>query len=224
MDFNSFSYEIKSYLPSSEKSEYIIGLQGANKTNRNNEAPNHIIPDADINDFSFFGLAQYTFFEKLKTQVGIRYDYRKILTKTDSNKFTVNQNYNNVSASAGATYSLSDRIFLRTNFASAYRTPNIAELTQNGMHGNRYELGNPDLEAQRSYEADISGHFHSKYLMFDISGFYNHINDYIFISQTNDTTAGGAKIYGYSQTNAALYGGELVFNILPVTQPSSPMV
>lgn len=86
MDLNTFSYEVKTYLPSTESSEYIIGLQGANKTNRNNEAPNHVLPDADVNDFSVFGLVQHTFIDKLKTQAGIRYDYRSISTAAEKTK------------------------------------------------------------------------------------------------------------------------------------------
>ena len=215
MDLNTFSYEVKTYLPSTANSEYIVGLQGANKANRNNEAPNHILPDADVNDFSIFGLAQHAFFKKLKAQAGIRYDYRSISTEAETNKDAVHTHYGNVSASLGATYEINKKILLRTNLASAYRTPNIAELTQNGMHGARYEQGNPELKAQRSYEADLSTHFHSKYVMVDISGFYHSINDYIFIAPTDDTIASGDKIYRYSQTNSEIYGSELAIDVLP---------
>ena len=173
------------------------------------------MPDANVNDFSVFGLAQYTFFEKLKTQAGIRYDFRSISTEAEINKEAVNTDYGNVSASLGTTYKLNKNILLRTNFASAYRTPNIAELTQNGMHGARYEQGNPELKSQRSYEADLSAHFHSKFVMVDVSGFYNRINDYIFIAPTDDTIASGDKIYRYSQTNSEIYGGELAIDVLP---------
>ncbi len=214
MDLNTFSYEVKTYLPSTANSEYIVGMQGANKTNRNNEAPNHVLPDADVNDFSVFGLAQHTFFEKLKVQAGIRYDFRSISTKAETNKKAVNTDYGNVSASLGATYKVNENILLRTNFASAYRTPNIAELTQNGIHGARYEQGNPELKSQRSYEADLSTHFHSKYVMVDISGFYHSINNYIFIAPTDDTIASGDKIYRYSQTNSEIYGSELAIDVL----------
>jgi len=215
MDLNTFSYEVKTYLPSTANSEYIVGLQGANKTNRNSEAPNHVLPDADVNDFSVFGLAQYTFFEKLIAQAGIRYDFRSISTEAETNKEAVNTNYGNVSASLGATYTVNKNILIRTNFASAHRTPNIAELTQNGMHGARYEQGTPELKTQRNYEADISTHFHSEYVMVDIAGFYHSINDYIFIAPTDDTIASGDKIYRYSQTNSIIYGSELAIDVLP---------
>ena len=216
MDLNTFSYEVKTYLPSTANSEYIAGLQGANKTNRNNKAPNHVLPDANVNDFSVFGLAQHTFFKKMKAQAGIRYDFRSISTEAETNKEAVNTDYGNVSASLGATYEINKNFLLRTNIASAYRTPNIAELTENGMHGVRYEQGNSELKSQRSYEADLSAHFHSKFVMVDVSGFYNRINDYIFIAPTDDTIASGDKIYRYSQTNSEIYGGELAIDVLPI--------
>lgn len=215
MDMNTLSYEVKTYLPSSTSSEYIVGIQGANKTNRNHEAPNHVIPDANVDDFSFFGLAQKTFFTKLNTQAGLRYDYRHISTVSETGKDAVNNDFGNVSVSLGSTYELNKDFLLRANLASAYRTPNIAELTENGMHGDRYEEGNSDLKSQRNYEADLSAHFHSDNLMIDLTGFYNRINNYIYISPTGETTSSGSKIYRYSQTDSKIYGGELMFEYLP---------
>lgn len=212
MDMNTFSYQLKTYLPSKEGREFIVGLQGAYKTNRNHDAPNHVIPDADVNDFSLFSLTQFTFFEKLKTQAGVRYDFRSISTEEDTNIEAVDKDYGNISASIGATYTLSPTLLLRTNLASAYRTPNIAELTQNGWHDGRYEIGDSDLSSQRNYECDLSAHYHSNYVMVDVSAFYNRIYDYIYISPTSDTTDAGYSIYKYMQTDSKLYGGEISMN------------
>ncbi len=212
MDLNTFSYEIKTYLPSNTNSDYIVGIQGANKTNRNNNAPNHVIPDADVNDFSVFGLAQHNLFNKLETQLGIRYDYRNISTEEETDKDAVDKNYSNISISAGATFDATDNILLRANFASAYRTPNIAELTQNGVHEARYEQGNTALTTQRNYELDLSAHYHTQHLMLDISGFYNTIKDYIFLAPTNDISNEGYDIFKYAQSNSELYGGEIALN------------
>lgn len=214
MDMNTLSYEVKTYFPSSIGSEYIVGIQGAKKTNRNHKAPNHVIPDANVDDFSFFGLIQKTFFAKLNTQAGVRYDYRYISTVGETNKDAVNNDFGNVSVSLGSTYELNKAFLLRANLASAYRTPNIAELTENGMHGDRYEEGNSSLKSQRNYEADLSLHYHSGNMLIDITGFYNRINNYIYISPTGESTSSGSKIYRYSQTDSKIYGGELMFEYL----------
>lgn len=108
---------------------------------------------------------------------------------------------------------------LRANFAKGYRVPNLSELTSNGMHGNRYEIGNENLSPENSYETDLSMHYHGEFLSFDLAGFYNHINDYIFISPTTDTTSSGVGIYRFSQTNATLYGGEAGIHFHPKSLP-----
>lgn len=215
MDMNTLSYEVKTYFPSSIGSEYILGVQGDYRTNRNNEAPNHVLPDADANNISIFGLVQNTFGGNVKAQAGVRYDFRTLTTEAEPTKEAIDADYANVSASAGLTWHVAEHLLLRTNVATAYRTPNIAELTQNGMHGNRYEQGNPELSSQHSYEGDLSAHFHSDYVMADISGFYNDINDYIFMAPTSETLDNGDRIYRYNQINADIYGGELEVRILP---------
>ena len=222
MDLNTFTYEIKTYLPSNEKSKYIIGIQGMDKNNSNNKAPMHIIPDANINDISFFGLAQHTFFKKLKAQAGLRYGKRSINTHSEGisgesgYKPKIDKSFKNISGAAGATYKINDYFLIRANFASGFRSPNLAELTENGMHGVRYEQGDANLKAQRNCETDLNIHYHLRNIMLDVSGFYNNINDYIFLSPTGDTTNNGYKIYRYSQINAKLYGGEAGINISPV--------
>ncbi len=216
MQLNTFSYDIKTHFPSSEKSDYILGIQGALKTNRNADAPNHVIPDADVNDLAALGLVRYTFFEQLKLQAGARFDYRYIETQPEPNKPTVKTKFGDYSATLGATYQVKPTLLLRANLASGYRTPNIAELTQNGVHGNRFEQGNPDLNSQRSYEADLSTHWHNDFLMIDIAGFYHKIYDYIYMAPTNDSTTDNLRIYQYNQSNATLYGGELSLEVSPV--------
>jgi len=70
------------------------------------------------------------------------------------------------------------------------------------------------LQSQRNYEGDLSLHIHSKHILIDLAGFYNYINDYIFLSPTSDTTHDGDFIYRYSQNDAELYGLEVIVEIL----------
>jgi len=226
MNLNTVTYESKLYLPSNNKSEYIIGLQGMSQNNRNlNNRTSQFLPDATINNIGFLGLAQYTFFEKLKLQGGLRFDMYKTETfalgteGTSDYHAPVNKEFSNLNGSLGATYSISRKTMFRANFAKGYRVPNLSELTSLGMHGNRYEVGNENLTPENSYETDASMHFHGEFLSFDLAGFYNQINDYIFISPTTDTTSTGVAIYRFSQTNATLYGGEAGIHFHPKALP-----
>ena len=105
----------------------------------------------------------------------------------------------------------------RINFAKAFRVPNLSELTSNGEHGNRYEIGNTGLNPENAYEEDASIHYHGEYLSFDMAGFYNNIDNYIYASPTDDTTTNGMNIYRFSQTNAFLFGGEAGVHFHPKT-------
>ncbi len=226
MNLNTITYESKLYLPSNDKSEYIIGLQGMSQNNRNlNNRASQFLPDANISNIGFLGLAQYTFFKKLKLQGGLRFDMYKTETfalgieGTSGYHAPVKKEFSNLNGSIGATYCVNKKVMFRANFAKGYRVPNLSELTSNGMHGNRYEIGNENLSPENSFETDLSMHYHGEFLSFDLAGFYNQINDYIFISPTTDTTSTGVGIYRFSQTIATLYGGEAGIHFHPKSLP-----
>ncbi len=226
MNLNTFSYESKLYLPSGKMAEYIIGIQGMNQTNRNqNNRESQFLPDADVNTLGGLALVQYTFFDKLKLQGGLRFDYCKTGTYslgeegTENFHAPVSNDHTSLNGSLGATYNVNEKLMLRANFAKAYRVPNLSELTSNGEHGNRYERGNENLKPEHAGETDASLHYHGIYLSIDFAAFYNHIEDYIFVSPTSDTTAAGMDIYCFSQTNADLFGGEAGIHFHPKTIP-----
>jgi len=223
MQLATLTYEAKLYLPSNIKSEYVVGFQGMNQTNSNlNNRETKLLPDATTNNYSGFCLLQRTFFNKLKLQTGIRYDNKTIISNTiglpeDLTSYcsAIDKSYGSFSGSLGATYHVSEELLFRANFASAYRTPNLAELTSNGQHETRYEVGNPNLLPEKSFETDLSMHVHKENLTFDLAGFYNIINRYIFISPTGDKTVSGIGIYKYRQNNTTLIGGEAGAHIHP---------
>ena len=222
MRLGTLTYETRLHLPSDKNSEYVIGFQGFNQTNTNlNDRETILLPDANTDNYSGFGLIQHTFLTKLKLQAGIRYDYKNISTQETGlpedteYRSALEKNYGSFSGSMGATYNLSEFLLFRANLAAAYRTPNLAELTSNGPHETRYEVGDADLVPENSLEGDINIHFHKPNYSFDIAGFYNSIQHYIFISPTGDTTTDGMSIYRYMQNDVALYGGEAGLHIHP---------
>jgi iron complex outermembrane recepter protein len=221
----------------------IIGVQGFMQNNKNGHAPMHVLPNYNLNAFSLLGMYQFNWNDKLFMQLGNRYDFRFFdIPEQDKSEHShgeeeeleedgheeheeeheedemmeeFKKNYGNYSFSAGLTYKLSHDLLIRTNIASAFRTPNVAELTQDGIHGNRFELGDRNLKSQRNYEADLSIHYHSKIVMIELASFYNHINNYIHLSPSVDTTEDGLTIYKYIQANSSLYGFESSIDIQP---------
>jgi len=216
MLLQTWSSEIKSTY-SFKNAEVIAGVQAMYQTNRNADAPDHVIPDAEMMDMSFFALFSSSFHEKTHFQSGLRYDYRRIATEAETDKPETDNSYQNISFSVGLTHQLSEKLLLRANLASAHRSPNMAELTQNGMHGAYYEKGNSKMKSQRNYEPDVSIHYHSDKLIYEISAFYNRLSNYIFLGKTDETTASGVPIYQYAQTDANIWGFETGIRIMPVS-------
>jgi len=111
---------------------------------------------------------------------------------------------------------LADDFTLRLNVASGFRAPNLAELTSNGVHegSNRYEIGNADLKNEQNLQTDLNLEYKSSHFEIFANGFYNHINNYIFISP-NGNVIDGNNVYDYVQANAKLYGGEAGIHFHP---------
>lgn len=235
MDLNTFSYESKLYFPSSENSQFLLGIQGMHQTNRNHNAPNRIIPNANIDDFSIFSLLKRDF-NKFGLQFGLRYDHRSLYVPEqkagghshgepeeheaeeghEEEMVHINRDFDNLNASVGATIHISETFLLRSNLASGYRVPNLAELSQHGLHGNRFEEGNPDLDPQKSIESDLGIHYHTQNHNIDFSLFYNKVYDYIYLAPTNEPAPKGSGfVYRYEQQDAKLYGGEVSINVVP---------
>ncbi len=215
MNLKSYIWKIKGEYDFSKKSSLIVVTQGFFQTNHNGDAPEHVLPDYNQSTASVASLWQYLFGKGLFYQIGLRYDY-KVIDAPEQYKSNVpgevlqpfHQTYNNVSFSTGFTWELKKILLVRGNVASAYRTPSIAELLQDGPHGNRYETGSRDFGPQRNIEGDLGMHYHSDRLAFDLSGYYNRIFDYLFLAPADDTTDTGLDIFRYRQENASIAGLE----------------
>ena len=221
MTLKTFTYRMKGNYNFSEKFKAFVGIQGLAQLNLNHQAPQHVIPNASQNDFSIFTMGRYHWNANIITEGGIRFDHRKIFVPAFKNASSGNivpdltRKFDNVSASLGTTMHLNKSLLLRLNIASAFRSPNIAELTQDGMHANRFEIGNNKLKDQRNTEGDLGLHYQAKNISFQVSAFYNHINNYIYLTPTGKNTTAGNPIYKYLQTPSELYGGAAGFVIQP---------
>ncbi|MDD4192888.1 MAG: TonB-dependent receptor, partial [Mangrovibacterium sp.] len=226
MNLNTLTYDSKLSFPGGEKTEYTAGIQGMRQTNRNHhERESQFLPDANINNIGMTALLQYQFTTEMKLQGGFRYDFSKTETfemgtaGTEGYHAPFSNNYSSLSGSLGATCLFDETLILRLNFAKAFRVPNLSELTSYGEHGNRFEFGNENLDPENAWESDAGIHFHGTYFSFDLAGFYNYIDHYIFISPTDEITSSGMRIYRFSQTNSKLYGGEAGIHFHPESMP-----
>ncbi|RFN58336.1 TonB-dependent receptor [Marixanthomonas ophiurae] len=220
MKLNTINYDVKYNLPQLGNFETIAGVQGLYQTNEN-FGEELLIPDATTFDIGVFATTHYHL-EKIDLQAGLRYDRRTIEsdaagTPSEEGYFAaLDRDFNSFNAAIGAKVDIANNLITRLNLASGFRAPNLAELTSNGSHNgaNRYEIGNPNLTNEQNLQVDVSLEFANEHFEVFANGFYNTVNDYIFISPT-DQMIDGDIVYSYEQSDAKLYGGEFGLHIHP---------
>ena len=220
MKLNTLNYNLKYHLPKAGKLESIFGIQGMTQTNVNSGAE-YLIPNAKTNDFGLFGTSNYEWNSNV-LQVGIRFDNRNINTESygilgDEGSFeALAKSYNSFNCSLGYKTDLTKEFTLRVNLASGFRAPNLAELTSNGVHegSNRYEIGNSNLATEQNVQTDLNLEYQNSHFEFFANGFFNKINNYIYLNPS-PTTIAGYDVFNYFQTDAMLYGGEFGLHFHP---------
>ncbi len=220
MKLKTANYNIKYYLPKWNNIETIIGIQGMHQTNTN-FGEELLIPDATVKDFGSFITSNYEWKSNV-IQAGIRFDKRDISTSqhgiigNEGYFEVIDKKFNSFNFALGYKTNFTDKIISRINLASGFRAPNLAELTSNGVHegSNRYEIGNQNLKNEQNFQVDVNLEYDNEHFDFFVNGFYNHINNYIFISPTGDTIDSNF-VFEYTQNNAYLYGGETGIHFHP---------
>ena len=209
MKLKTANYDIKYHLPNLGKFETIVGVQGMNQVNTN-YGEEILIPDAITNDFGVLATS-HIHFEKADIQLGIRFDHRNINVSD-----VLNRDFNSFNGAAGVKTNITQNITARVNLASGFRAPNLSELLSDGNHNgaNRYEIGNPNLKTEQSFQTDVALELKNEHLEVFANGFYNRINDYIYISPTGDIID-NQPVFSYLQEDASLYGGEFGLHVHP---------
>ncbi|RIA09822.1 iron complex outermembrane receptor protein [Flavobacteriaceae bacterium MAR_2010_72] len=209
MKLKTFNYDVKYHLPEIGKFETILGVQGMNQTNTN-YGEEQLIPNATTNDVGLLATS-HIHFEKLDIQLGARFDNRNINVESGLNK-----TFNSFNGALGFKTDIANKVTARLNFATGFRAPNLAELTSDGAHEgtNRYEVGNPDLKNEQNFQTDLALEFKNEHIELFVNGFYNKVNNYIFIAP-NGQFIDGDNVFVYEQSDAKLYGGEVGLHFHP---------
>lgn len=212
INLNNSLYNFKWRSKINKNIETIIGSQGMMQINSNGEkAKEIIIPNSKTFDIGLYGLIKYKK-DKFNFLTGIRIDNRQITTNENS----FNGNYTGFNYSAGFSR-LGKASTIRLNISSGFRAPNTSELLSNGVHHGafRYELGNANLKTEKAIQFDASYALHFDDLEIIINPFYNRIQDYIYIEQSN-TVIDNYPVYKYTQANfAQLFGFDFGFHYHP---------
>lgn len=244
LNLSTSTYDIKFYFPESKGWESTIGINGMYQTHRN-KGTEFIIPD-----FSTIDAGAFTFlrknFKKLDIAIGGRYDNRiynisELYVKTNPENgfdmivsgadtsggallFTKQiSSYGGFSGSAGFTYNVSDVFMFKANIGRGYRSPNINEISANGVHPgtNIYQLGNTRFKPEFSLQEDLGFFVNSSHVSGSVELFNNTISNYILNQKLlnskglDSVVVAGNQTYQFQQMQAQLYGGELSLDIHP---------
>jgi iron complex outermembrane recepter protein len=221
-NLNVFSGDVKADHNFNKHVELVVGAQGTYQQNTNN-GYSRLIPNYTQSDIGFYALNKYRLAKnKLNIDFGVRYDKRTINSETSGIKDSADympslaKNYENVSASFGLNYLLTNNTSIYANIGSGFRAPNMAELTSNGirLETQRYEIGNTSFTKETNLQGEIGAHFWSDNVSFDVSTFYNHINNFIYTQRRGDTLS-AMPVYEFKQADAWIFGGEAGIDIHP---------
>lgn len=199
-----------------------------------NDGEEYLIPDSRLFDFGLYTTATKALGDRWTMSGGLRYDHRRLHGTSPSPSKgeepsssllgrlgEVTRHFNGLTGSVGAVFNVNDNLNLRLNVARGFRTPNMSELASNGVHEGslRYELGNQNLKAEYSLQADLGLDFTSRYVSAQLALFANRIDNYIFIKGEGQEVSGERidyPVYAYTQGDARLLGFEAGVDLHPV--------
>ena len=220
MRLHTVNYDIK-YLHSLPHNWKIATGVGGMWQRNINQGEEYLIPDHHLFDIGVFATAEWQY-RKWHFSGGARFDNRHLkttsLTEEDVLRFeALSKNFTGITGSLGVVWNVTDRINLRLNAARGFRAPTVSELSSNGVHEGsiQYEIGNPELKAEKSTQLDLGFDYTSHYVSLQASLFTNWIDDYIFLARLPYETD-GYRTYQYREGDARLMGGEVSVDVHPI--------
>ncbi len=133
----------------------------------------------DLGDYAGFICLKYKPFDMFEIQPGIRYAY--------NTKYKAPLVY-----SLNTKWNVFDNLTWRASVAKGFRAPDIKELYYQFVDSNHEIYGNPDLEAESSYNYNTSLEFALQQpvhkWIFKASAYYNDVTDMVALIQRDTTT------------------------------------
>ncbi|MEZ5038928.1 MAG: TonB-dependent receptor [Saprospiraceae bacterium] len=214
-----------------------LGAQWVYQDNNNIPGTNTVpfIPNYESNRFGLYWIEAIER-EKDVFEAGLRYDDQvaDVIGRASNNDLYRNRiHYGNAAATIGYKKNINQYATFRTNFGTAWRAPNVAELYRFGRHQSfleyglwRYQIIEEEdaistlqilTEEDRPVPAEIGYKWISTLevtrpnFRAELTGYLNYIENYIFSRPAGLTTTvrGTSPYFIYDQTNALLWGFDL---------------
>lgn len=245
LKLNTYTYDAKYYFHESNGLSVTTGINGMYQKNNVDKGTEFIIPS-----YQQFDIGPFIYVKKslgnLEIAGGVRYDVRdfsnsSLYTGVDpvtgfdravygadtvgaAHPFSAYKHtFSGMSGSAGLSYRINDEWSVKANIGRGYRSPNISEISANGVHPgtNMYQIGNLDFKPEFNLQEDFGVTYNSTHVTINADVFNNDIQNYIY-NQKLLNTAGqdsiivpGNETFKFVAAKANLYGGELSIDIHP---------
>ena len=210
LKLHTLTYDLRYVTNERDGWKFSTGIGGMYQKS-GNEGEECLIPDYRLFDFGVYATATKAIGERWTLNGGMRYDHRRLSE-------ALSRHFNGLTGSVGAVCNISEHFNLRLNLARGFRTPNMSELASDGVHEGsiRYELGNQQLKAEYSLQADLGLDFTSRYVSAQVALFANRIDNYIFTHRLDQVIEEGYLTYAYTQGDARLLGFEAGVDFHPI--------
>nr|WP_299381990.1 TonB-dependent receptor [Allomuricauda sp.] len=145
LDLITYDYQLEWKHPKWCGLDGLVGVQYFSQNNDNNPGTGTtpFIPNYNTDRFSAFAIESLKFGANT-LEAGLRFDFESNDVRgreTNQDIFRDDYSFTNLTASLGYVRQLSDNATFRTNFGTAWRTPNMAELFSFGQHGFKNTFG-----------------------------------------------------------------------------------
>lgn len=222
---------LKTEWKAAEKTLFSFGIQNEYQNNKTG-GRGFIIPAFRQLTTGGFTHLKYSFSVKSILQAGARYDFGMIETDAYSDWFqspvetetgtameylqrapALSKHFSSFSWGVGYNYN-SDNLTAKANLGKSFRMPISKELAANGVnyHHFSYEVGNPDLSPEVSYQLDGGAEFHHQNFAIGVTPFVNYFSNYIYLNPTSEHDrlyGNGNQVFYYTQSRVFRWGGEI---------------
>ena len=139
-----------------------------------------LVPPTDIDSYGLFAVESFAIGD-VTYELGVRGEWQGLTPK----EIYDSKSYAPISGSISALWDITKQHQLSLAVTQSQRAPQVQELFSDGVHEatTSYELGDPNLNKEISYNLDLGYRFNAEWMTADINLFHNWVNDYIYQNQ-----------------------------------------
>jgi iron complex outermembrane receptor protein len=139
-----------------------------------------LVPPTDIDSYGLFAVESFAIGD-VTYELGVRGEWQGLTPKETYSSVS----YAPISGSISALWDITKQHQLSLAVTQSQRAPQVQELFSNGVHEATmsYELGDPELQKEVSYNLDLGYRFNADWMTAEINLFHNWVNDYIYQRQ-----------------------------------------